>query len=227
MSRLIWDKYEERIYEYGVDHGVLYPIEKGVYGKGVVWNGLITVNENPSGAEDNEQYADNMVYLNLKSAEKFGGSIECFTYPDEFAACNGERELVPGVYVEQQRRQRFGFSYRTNIGETFDENRGYKLNIVYGAAASPSEKARNTVNESPEAATFTFEFSTVGIAVEGFRPIAHLVIDSTKTDKTKLAALEKILYGTDSDDPDSDDAILGTDARLPLPEEIATLLKVA
>lgn len=218
MGRLEWDKFEERIYEYGVDHGVLYPIEKGKYQAGVVWNGLITVNENPTGAEDNEQYADNIVYLNLKSAEKFGGSIECFTYPNEFAACNGEVELAPGVYAGQQRRKRFGFSYRSKIGSTFNEEEGYKINLVYGATSSPSEKARNTVNESPEAATFTFEFSTVPIVVEGFRPIAHLVIDSTKVDKDALIEFEKVLYGTDGADGNP-----GTDARLPLPEEVAEM----
>lgn len=215
MPKLEWDKIGERLYETGVKNGVLYPLDdKGAYSKGVAWNGLTAVTESPSGAEATALYADDIKYLNLMSAEEFGCSIEAYTYPDEFGACNGEAELVPGVKMGQQKRSMFGFSYRTAIGNDVDgSDYGYKLHLVYGALAAPSEKAYATINDSPEAITFSWEITTTPVAVDGFKPIAHLEIDSTKIDAEKLATLEAILYGSED-----------TDARLPLPSEIATLI---
>ena len=216
--KLVWDKTGERIFEAGVDHGVLYPLSTdGTYNKGVAWNGLISVSESPSGAEPEALWADNMKYLNLMSAEEFGATIECYTYPDEFAECDGSAEIAPGVLIGQQKRKTFGLSYRTLIGNDVDGNdHGYKLHLIYGALASPSEKGYSTVNDTPEAITFSYEVSTTPVNVEGFKPTASLTIDSTKVDKEKLAALEAILYGSETEE-----------ARLPLPNEIATLLKAA
>lgn len=211
MPKLIWDAAGTRLYETGTDRGVLFVQNtNGQYGKGVAWNGLTAVNETPSGAEASAIYADNIKYLSLRSAEEFGGTIEAYTYPDEFAACNGEAELASGVTVGQQKRSPFGLSYRTLIGNDSESNdHGYKIHLVYGATASPSEKAYATVNDSPEAITFSFEFETTPINVEGFKPVALITIDSTKVDSAKLTSFENIIYGTEETDP-----------RLPLPDEV-------
>ena len=212
MSKLVWDETGKRYYETGVRQGVLYPMdESGTYPKGVAWNGLTAVTESPSGAEATAQYADDIKYLNLMSAEEFGATIEAYTYPDEFAACNGEAELVPGVTIGQQARQAFGMSYRTVIGNDVDgENHGYKLHLIYGAIAAPSEKGYSTINDSPDAITFSWEISTTPVSVNNFKPTASITIDSTKVNAEKLAALEKILYGDTDVEP-----------RLPLPNEVA------
>lgn len=218
MSKLVWDQSGKRLYETGVDHGVLYPIQTGgVYSKGVAWNGLTAVTESPSGADVNDIYADNMKYLGLVGAEKFGATVEAYTYPDEFAECDGSVELVKGATIGQQNRKVFGMVYRTVIGNDVDGNEhGYKLHLIYGATAAPSEKAYNTINEDPEAITFSWELSTTPVNVTGHKPTASLTIDSTKTDPTKLAELEKILFGDTETEP-----------RLPLPDEIVQLLNVA
>ena len=218
MSKLVWDQSGKRLYETGVDHGVLYPIQTGgVYSKGVAWNGLTAVTERPSGADVNDIYADNMKYLGLVGAEKFGATVEAYTYPDEFAECDGSVELVKGATIGQQNRKVFGMVYRTVIGNDVDGNEhGYKLHLIYGATAAPSEKAYNTINEDPEAITFSWELSTTPVNVTGHKPTASLTIDSTKADPTKLAELEKILFGDTETEP-----------RLPLPDEIAQLLNVA
>ena len=193
MSKLVWDQSGKRLYETGVDHGVLYPIQTGgVYSKGVAWNGLTAVTESPSGADVNDIYADNMKYLGLVGAEKFGATVEAYTYPDEFAECDGSVELVKGATIGQQNRKVFGMVYRTVIGNDVDGNEhGYKLHLIYGATAAPSEKAYNTINEDPEAITFSWELSTTPVNVTGHKPTASLTIDSTKADPTKLAELEK------------------------------------
>jgi hypothetical protein len=218
MSKLVWDKTGERYYETGVKQGVLYPQgEDGAYTKGVAWNGLTAVTESPSGAEANPLYADDIKYLNLISAEEFGATIEAYTYPDEFAECDGSAEIAPGVSIGQQKRKAFGLSYRTSLGNDVDgADHGYKLHLVYGAIAAPSEKAYATINDSPEAITFSWEVTTTPVAVEGFKPTAHLEINSTKVDATKLKALEAILYGSESEE-----------AKLPLPDEVAELMKTA
>ena len=214
MSKIVWDQTGERLYETGVNHGVLYIPASGVYSKGVAWNGLTAVTESPSGAEATALYADDIKYLNLMSAEEFACTIEAYTYPDEFAECDGSASLVAGVSIGQQPRKTFGLCYRTTVGNDVDGNaHGYKLHMVYGCLASPSEKAYATINDSPEANTFSWEVSTTPVNVTGHKPTALLTIDSTKADPTKLAALEKILYG------DTD-----TEPRLPLPDEIATLM---
>lgn len=220
--KIKWDEVGKRLYETGVDHGVLFPMgEDNAYGKGVPWYGLSAVNENPSGGEPNAVWADNIKYLNLMSAEDFGATIEAYTYPDEFEACNGCTEIAPGVTIAQQDRKMFGFCYRTLIGnDTVGTNYGYKLHLVYGAQASPSEKNNQTVNDSPEAAAMSWEISTTPVDVPNFKPTAHLVIDSTKTDnKAKLAKLEEMLYGTDGDQ--------ATEPTLPMPEKVIELLKAA
>lgn len=218
MARLEWDKTGEHLYETGVDHGVLYfPDQTGAYKNGVAWNGLISVSESPSGAEATGQYADNIKYLNLISAEEFGATIEAYTYPEEFEACNGNKELVDasGVYVGQQSRSVFGFCYRTMIGNDTDgQDHGYKLHLVYGCQVSPSEKAYQTINDSPEALTFSWELSTTPVNVTGKKPTALLVIDSTKVDSTKLVKIEAKLYGDET----------STGAVLPTPDEIAEIL---
>ena len=221
MAKLVWDKTGEHLYETGVDHGVLYfPDQTGAYKNGVAWNGLISVSESPSGAEATGQYADNIKYLNLISAEEFGATIEAYTYPEEFEACNGNKELVDasGVYVGQQSRSVFGFCYRTMIGNDTDgQDHGYKLHLVYGCQVSPSEKAYQTINDSPEALTFSWELSTTPVNVTGKKPTALLVIDSTKIDSTKLAKIEAKLYGDET----------STGAVLPTPDEIAEILNAA
>lgn len=222
MSKIIWDKTGERLYETGVKNGVLYLQTNGVYNNGVAWNGLTAVTESPSGAEATALYADDMKYLNLYSAEEFGATIEAYTYPDEFAECDGSKELVDGVVIGQQTRKVFGLCYRTVIGNDTDgEAHGYKLHIIYGAMASPSEKAYATINDSPEAITFSWEITTTPVNVTGAKPTASVVIDSTKADPTKLAALETILYGKD---PTTDGGSDGVDPRLPLPDELKTLM---
>ena len=215
MSKLVWDKTGERFYETGVNQGVLYPQGvNGTYPKGVAWNGLTAVTESPTGAEATPLYADNIKYLNLISAEEFGSTIEAYTYPDEFAQCDGSAEIADGVMIGQQSRKAFGLSYKTKLGNDVDgDDHGYKLHIIYGATAAPSEKGYATINDSPEAITFSWEVTTTPVSVTGFKPTASIVIDSTKADKTKLAALETILYGSTE-----------TEARLPLPDEVATLM---
>lgn len=215
--KLVWDQIGEKVYETGVDRGVVYPQVGGAYPAGAAWNGLTNVTLSPSGAEPSPLYANNHKYVNLVSVEELGGTIEAYTYPDEFAACNGLAELAPGVRLGQQKRKAFGFAFRTLIGNDEDgTSYGYKLHLVYGCIAKPSEQANATVNDSPEAKTMSFEFSTTPVEVDGFEPTASIEIDSTAVDKEKLAALENILYGSGE-----------TDARLPLPSEVATLIGVA
>ena len=216
MSKLKWDQTGERTYETGVSKGVLYPQAEGAYPKGVAWNGLTGVTESPSGAEPTALYANNKKYLNLMSAEEFGATIEAYTYPDEFAACNGEAELVKGVKIGQQKRMPFGMSYQTKIGNDQDPDAGYLIHMIYGANAAPSEKAYATVNDSPEAITFSWELTTTPVEVEGFEPTAILTVNSTEVDSEKLAALEAILYGSESEE-----------ARLPLPDEVKELVGIA
>lgn len=223
MSKLVWDQTGERYYETGVKQGVLYPqATGGTYPKGVAWNGLTAVTESPSGAEATALYADDIKYLNLMSAEEFGATIEAYTYPDEFAQCDGSAALATGVSIGQQSRKAFGLCYRTTLGNDVDGNDfGYKLHIIYNALAAPSEKAYATINDSPEAITFSWEVTTTPVNVTGFKPTASITIDSTKVDKTKLTSLEEILYGKDAPSNGGE----GTDPRLPLPNEIAELMK--
>lgn len=223
MSKLIWDQPGTRTYETGVDHGVLYLNENGTYPKGTAWSGLVSVSESPSGAEDNPLYADNMKYLNMKSAEEFGATVECYTYPKEWAQCDGSAELTTGVMIGQQARKNFGLCYRTRVGnDSVGDDYGYKLHLIYGCSASPSERSYQTVNDSPEAITFSFEVSTTPITVTGARPVSSLVIDSTLVEPASLAKLEEILYGKD---PTSEEANDGVDARLPLPDEIKEIFE--
>lgn len=219
MAKLVWGNSGERLYETGVKQGVLYPQDTaGTYPKGVAWNGLTAVTETPSGAEATALYADDIKYLNLVSAEELGGTIEAYMYPDEFAECDGSVALTPGMYIGQQDRKTFGLCYRTTLGNDTDSNKhGYKLHLIYGALAAPSEKAYATINDSPEAITFSWEFKTTPVNVTGHKPTASIVIDSTKVDAEKLAALEKILYGDDT----------GDGPRLPLPDEVLSTLKTA
>ena len=213
MAKIEWDKTGERFYETGVKNGVLYVQVDGAYPKGVAWNGLTAVTESPSGAEATPLYADDIKYLNLLSTEEFGATIEAYTYPDEFAECDGSASLATGVMIGQQPRKAFGLCYRTTIGnDTEGNDHGYKLHIIYGALAAPSEKAYATINDSPEAITFSWEVTTTPVNVTGAKPTASITIDSTKATPEKLTALEKILYG---------DAEV--EARLPLPDEIKTL----
>lgn len=215
MSRLVWDQTGERQYETGVKNGVLYIPTEGVYNKGVAWNGLTAFTESPSGAEATPLYADDTKYLTLMSTEEYGCTIEAYTYPDEFAQCDGSAEIAKGVSIGQQSRKTFGLSVKTTLGNDTEGNDfGYKLHIVYGALASPSEKGYATINDSPEAITFSWEVTTTPVSVAGFKPTASITIDSTKADKTKLKALEDILYGSTETEP-----------RLPLPDEIAGLMK--
>ena len=215
MPKLTWDNTGERIFETGVKQGVLYPIQSdGKYTKGVAWNGLTAVTESPSGAEATALYADDIKYLNLLSNEEFGATIEAYTYPDEFAECDGSAELATGVMIGQQKRKIFGLCYRTTIGNDVEGNDyGYKLHLVYGCLAAPSEKGYSTINDNPDAITFSWEVSTTPVNVEGFKPTSQITIDSTKAEPTKLAALEAVLYGSAE-----------TEAKLPLPDEVATLM---
>ena len=215
MSKLVWDQTGEREYETGVKNGVLYTQgESGTYPKGVAWNGLISVTESPSGAEEQALYADDIKYAAPRSREEFGATIEAYTYPEAFEKCDGSAELAPGVTIGQQTRTPFGLAYKTTIGnDTENNNYGYKLHLIYGATAAPSEKAYQTINDSPEAITFSWELTTTPVSIKGYEPTAILTIDSTKTDPTKLATLEGILFGSEE-----------TEARLPLPDEIATIM---
>lgn len=218
MAALTWDKSGERVYETGVDHGVLYiPNDTGVYASGFAWNGLVSVSESPSGAEPSPQYADNIKYLNLMSAEEFGATIEAFTYPEEFGQCDGSASPVKGVSIGQQARKTFGLSYRTLVGNDLVGTAfGYKLHLIYGALAAPTEKAYNTVNDSPEAITFSWEVSTTPVEVgPGFKPTASLTIDSTKVAPATMKKIEDVLYGAASG---------STGPKLPTPAEIITLI---
>jgi hypothetical protein len=211
---IVWDESGERYYETGVEKGVLYVAEGAAYPKGVAWNGLINVAEKPSGAEATPLYADNIKYLNLISGEDFAASVEAYYYPDEFAACDGSAELVPGVIVGQQARKTFGMSYVTKLGNDVDgAAHGYKIHLIYGCTAAPSEKSYGTVNESPEAITFSWEMATTPVNVPGMKPTACITINSTKLAPEKLKALEDALYGTNE-----------KEAYLPLPAELATML---
>lgn len=216
MAKLTWDATGERFYETGVDRGVLYlPDESGAYGNGVVWNGLTSVTESPTGAEANPQYADNIKYLNLISAEEFTATIEAFTYPDEFAQCDGSVQPAPGVHVGQQPRRSFGFSYRTRIGNDIDgTSHGYKLHLVYGCMAAPSEKARNTINDSPEALAMSWEVTTTPVNVTDHEPTALLTISSVDASPAQMLALEALLHGSETEE-----------ATLPLPDEVIALFE--
>lgn len=220
MSKIVWDKTGDRLYEIGVEKGVLYPFAEGVYAKGVPWNGLTGVTESPSGAEPTALWADNIKYLNLMSTEEFGATIEAYMYPDEFKKCNGESELVKGVSIGQQKRSMFGMAYTTRLGNDTDgSDHGYKIHLIYGAMASSSEKGYETINDSPDAIIFLWEISTTPVEVTtgSFKPTASVTIDSTKVSAEELKKLEDILYGTDG----------GTETakepRLPLPDELATI----
>ena len=220
MAKLVWDQTGERLYETGVDRGVLYPLSsEGKYTPGVAWNGLTAVTESPSGAENTDLYADNIKYLSMRSAEIFGATVEAYTYPDEFAECDGSAQLVEGVTIGQQNRKVFGLCYRTLVGNDVDgQDHGYKLHLIYGATASPSERGYATVNDSPEAITFSWELATTPVNVTDFKPTASITIDSTKADPTCLAALEEILYGKDGELEEN------VDPRLPLPDEVKTIM---
>lgn len=215
MARIAWDATGERFYETGVDRGVFYPMgADGTYSGGVPWNGLVSVTESPSGAESNPQYADNIKYLDLRSAEEFGATVEAYTYPDEMAEADGTSEPVEGVYFGQQPRKSFGFSFRTKVGnDTEGQDHAYKLHLIYGCKAGVSERAYTTINESPEAATFSWELTTDPVGVEGHNPVASLIVDSRKVDATKMKALEDLLYGGETEE-----------ATLPLPSAVVTLL---
>lgn len=218
MAKLVWDETGKRLYETGVSKGVLYvQSDDGTYGNGVAWNGLTAVNESPSGAEATPLYADDIKYLELTSTEEYGASIEAYTYPEEFEQCDGSAELGAGVTIGQQPRKAFGFCYRTLIGNDVKNNDyGYKIHIVYGAKAAPSEKAYQTVNDSPEAITFSWELTTTPVNVEGHKPTACVTIDSTKVELAKLTSIEEALYGSDTKEP-----------KLLLPDEIAAIIKAA
>lgn len=215
MSRLTWDNTGERLFETGVKNGVLYPIQTdGKYTKGVAWNGLISVTESPSGAEATALYADDIKYVNLLSNEEFGATIEAYTYPDEFAECDGSGTLAEGVLLGQQKRKVFGLCYRTTIGNDVDGNdHGYKLHLVYGCLAAPSEKAYSTINDNPDAITFSWEVTTTPVNVTGFKPTSQITIDSTKVTSEKMTAIEALLYGSEQKEP-----------SLPLPDELAAVL---
>nr|DAQ67637.1 MAG TPA: tail tube protein [Caudoviricetes sp.] len=215
MAKIVWDKTGERIYETGVEQGVLYNIdERGAYSKGVPWNGLTAVTESPSGAEATPLYADNIKYLELQSAEEFGATIEAYTYPDEFGECDGTASIGQGIIIGQQSRKIFGLSYKTVVGNDVKNNDyGYKLHLIYGAKAAPSEKAYSTINDSPEAITFSWEVTTTPVPVTDHKPTSTLVIDSTKVGEGVMKKIEDVLYGTEDDEP-----------RLPLPDEVLTII---
>lgn len=226
MSKLKWDGPGEKLYEAGVDHAVLYPVNaSNEYTPGVAWNGITQISENPEGAEPNKQYADNIPYLTLMSAEQLKGSIEALMYPPEWNACDGNVELSTGAFIGQQNRKTFGLCYRTILGnDVAGEDYGYKLHLIYGAKASPSERTHETINDSPEAGSLSWEYTTTPVNVTGHKPTASMEIDSTLVDADKLAALEEILYGKD---PTTDGGTDGVDPRLPLPDEVARILSGA
>lgn len=215
MAKIVWDQTGERFYETGIDHGVLYPQDQsGVYSTGVAWNGLTSVSESPSGAEPTDLYADNIKYLSIRSAETFGATVEAYTYPDEFAVLDGSAAIADGVIIGQQTRKAFGLCYRTRVGNDIQfENYGYKLHLIYGCSVSPSEKSYQTINDSPEAITFSWEMTTVPVNVTGYQPTATLIIDSKTVGKAKMTDIEDILYGTDENQP-----------RLPLPDEVLSII---
>ena len=221
-KNITWDETGDRFYETGVDHGVLYPQDKGKYPEGFAWNGLTAVTESPTGAEPTPLYADNIKYLNLMSAEEFGATVEAYTYPDEFEKCDGSGELTPGVTIGQQDRNGFGLSYRTVLGNDVEGNdHGYKIHLIYGAKAAPSDKGYATINDSPDAITFSWEVSTTPVTVEGFKPTANLVIDSTKVAEGKMEAIEAILYGVAAS---TDPEVVAVPGRLPLPDEVLAII---
>lgn len=215
MSKIVWDKTGERFYETGVDRGVLYVQDAtGAYPAGVAWNGLTGVTESPTGAEPTPLYADNIKYLNLISVEEFEANVEAYTYPEEFEQCDGSAELAPGVSLGQQPRKTFGLCYRTRIGNDLEgDEHGYKLHLIYGAKAAPSDKGYETINDTPDAITFSWDVTTTPVEVTGFKPTASLVVDSTKVDAAKMTAIETILYGEAE-----------TEGRLPLPDEVLTII---
>lgn len=213
MAKLVWDQTTERLYETGVDRGVVYPQVAGAYPKGEAWNGLISSTITPSGAEPTPLYANNRKYVTLMSVEECGGTIEAYTFPDSFAECNGFKDLAPGVRVGQQKRKPFGYTFRNKIGNDEGDSLGYKIHLIYGALASPSEDANTTINDSPEAKTMSWEYSTTPVELEGYDATSHIEIDSTKITPEKLKAIEDILYGTTD-----------KEAYLPLPDEIVELL---
>ena len=216
-KKLVWDAVGDKRYERGVSKGVLFPTKSdGLYDVGVAWNGLTNVNESPDGGEATDMWADNIKYGTLRSVENHKGSIEAYTYPDEFAECDGNAEPVPGLRLGQQTRKPFGLSYRTEIGSDSNPELGYKIHLVYGATASPSEKTHETVNDSSDISPISWDYETVPVAVDGYKPVAHLEIDSTKVDPTKLAQLEAKLYGSETEDP-----------KLPMPAEVITMLTTA
>ena len=217
MAKIIWDNTGEKVYETGVKNGVLYLQTAGVYNKGVAWNGLTAVTESPSGAEPTNLYADDIKYISLYSAEEFGATVEAYTYPEEFAECDGSAAIADGVWIGQQARKPFGLAYKTTVGNDTDgAGFGYKIHLLYGCMASPSEKSYSTINDSPEAITFSWELTTTPTNVTGHKPTACLTIDSTKCDADRLAELEAILFGSDE-----------AEARLPLPDEIAQIMNAA
>lgn len=217
MAKLVWDAIGHRLYETGVDHVVLYKLDSNnAYTSGYAWNGVSSINEAPSGADSNPIYADNIKYLDLRSAEEFGATIECYTYPDEFAECNGEGTPGTGITVGQQTRKMFGLSYRTIIGnDTQGNDYGYKLHLIYNATASPSDRSYSTVNDSPEAGAFSFELTTTPMAIQGYKNTAYICIDSTKVNSTALTALETLLYGGEAE---------SAVAQLPTPDVVLTTL---
>lgn len=225
FKKLVWDKDGERLYETGVNHAVVYPKvadASNPYPAGYAWNGITAINERPSGGEANPLWADNMKYLNLRANEDFGLTVEAYTYPDEFAECDGSATPVPGLKLGQQPRKPFGFSYRTEIGnDTEGVQHGYKLHLVYGCDAAPSEKSHQTINDSPEAITFSWEFSTTPVIVSGYNAVAHIEIDSTKFTEAQMKAIEDKLYGIDTD---STNSVAGSQAYLPLPDEVISTL---
>lgn len=216
-KKIVWDAAGDKRYERGVSKGVLFPTKTdGSYDIGVAWNGLTNVNESPDGGEATDMWADNIKYGTLRSVENHKGSIEAYTYPDKFAECDGNAEPVPGLRLGQQTRKPFGFSYRTEIGSDSNPELGYKIHLVYGATASPSEKTHETVNDSSDISPISWDYETVPVAVDGYKPVAHLEIDSTKVDPTQLAKLEAKLYGSETADP-----------QLPMPAEVISMLNTA
>lgn len=214
MSKLVWDNTGERFYELGVDRGVLYTSSAATYDKAEAWNGLTAVNESPSGAETSAIYADNTKYGELQSAEEFAATVECYTYPKSFEECDGSVEVAQGVTIGQQTRKSFGFSYRTKVGNDVDgQDHGYKIHLVYGCKAAPSEKSYNTINDNPDANTFSYDFTTTPVPVTGKKPTSHLIVDSRTADPTKLAELEKVLYGDTA-----------TEGKLPMPDEVIAMM---
>lgn len=232
MSKLKWDNVGERFFETGVDHGVLYPMKNGVYQSAVVWNGLTSVASNPSGAEESPYYADNIKYFSMRSAEEYGMTIGCFAYPDEFKECNGEIEAAEGMTLGQQSRSSFGFSYRTKVGNDSDgQDHGFKIHLVYGCSVSPSSMTYNSVNESPEPGEMSYEVTTTPVDVPGkaangkpYKPVSEITFDSRKLDPDKLALLEETLYGSNDDNSDPDNPVVGKDGTLPLPEELMSMM---